>query len=166
LGAGLKVAGHLAPVIIGALKIAKPRLALVAWRGKKAATISEDLFKVAVEYRKSLGTAESAFKKNIAILKFERKDKSIGFIKAINQGRRGAHGEEMAWAEFEEVKSALRKMGDDAKPLELFSERVPCSNCTDIIINKFGDIDVFYLAGKEQQRWKSVRDFWKYYGIE
>ena len=139
-----------------------PSKVRLAYAGqKKFASVSGDVFEEARAFRKGLGMDEEALKKNIAVAKVVTDDKEVIFLKAANQGAGGAHSEEMIAGQLNDLNNQFNKLGKKGRVVELFSERVPCSNCREVIKNFFGEIDVFYmLSNSEPERWKVLRNRW------
>jgi Xanthomonas XOO_2897-like deaminase len=80
------------------------------------------LFEHAWTERERVGTADADFKRNVAVIKFER-DGQVHYLAAANQGE--LHAEEVLVGKLGEGDPELRKV----KILEVYSEREPCWRC-------------------------------------
>jgi hypothetical protein len=155
---------HLPEAVEQAVDKKVPPTVRLAYSGqKKLAAISADTFEKARSYRQALGMTEEAMKKNVAVAKAVTEDNKVFFLEAANQGAGGAHSEEMITGQLTELnRQLLQQGGGKARVVELFSERVPCSNCRDVIRAFFGEIDVFYMAGSaEPDRWRVILERWQ-----
>jgi Xanthomonas XOO_2897-like deaminase len=80
------------------------------------------LFEHAWSERRRVGTADIDFKRNVAVVEFER-DGHVDYLGAANEGE--LHAEEVLIGKLGEGDPELRRV----KILEVYSEREPCSRC-------------------------------------
>src|SRR5882762_4790875 len=127
-------------------RIRGPKVLIALRRAGSTEQLDERIMKAALEYRSGPGRAE--FGRNFGAARLRFKDGSTKIIKAVNVPR-GTHSEE----EILGVIDAIRAKGHDLAWVDqIFSERIPCSNCMNEVIKKHigREVDVFYFLAQAE----------------
>ncbi|HYV10614.1 MAG TPA: DUF4157 domain-containing protein [Pyrinomonadaceae bacterium] len=132
--------------LVGRIRI--PRVASL--RGS-AATLDAEMVRRAAEIRATqAGLTLDAFSSlNVAVARVRTASGEIVYLEAGNLPA-GAHSEEYLLGQFRDRALGL---GQGARIEQLYSERIPCSNCSDVIRRYFGqDVEIYYTVGNQPNR--------------
>jgi hypothetical protein len=114
-------------------------------------TFDKELVRRAAEIRETqAGVTLEAFKSsNVAVARVKTASGEIVYIEAGNMIG-AAHSEEYI---LSQLKDSALGLGKDARVEQIYSERIPCANCGDVIKRYFGeDTAVFYTVGNQKNR--------------
>ena len=116
-----------------------------------ASTFDAELVRRAAEIRATqAGLTLDAFSSlNVAVARVRTASGEIVYLEAGNLPA-GAHSEEYLLGQFRDRSLGL---GQGARIEQLYSERIPCSNCSDVIRRYFGqDVEIYYTVGNQPNR--------------
>jgi len=116
-----------------------------------AAKFDAELVRKAAEIRATqAGLSLEAFTNyNVAVARVRTANGSIVYLEAGNLPG-AAHSEEYILAQFKERTLGL---GSGARVEQLYSERIPCSNCSSVISRFFGEgTEIYYTVGNQINR--------------
>lgn len=116
------------------------------------ASLDRELIRRAMEYRATQAgiTLEAFTNYNVAVARVRTASGEVVYLEAGNRGLGGAHSEEYILSQFE---SRVMGLGPGARLEQLYSERIPCGNCSSIITRFFGaGTEIFYSVGNQRNR--------------
>jgi hypothetical protein len=116
-----------------------------------ASAFDAELVRRAAEIRATqAGLTLDAFTSlNVAVARVRTASGEIVYLEAGNLPA-GAHSEEYLLGQFRDRSLGL---GQGARIEQLYSERIPCSNCSDVIRRYFGqDVGIYYTVGNQPNR--------------